>query len=58
MTPIKYMEKQLRKHKRNLERELARCVPIEMIYDIIEKIHCYEAAVEALKKVGDKHGNV
>lgn len=55
MTALEYMEKQLHKHRQNLERESARGVPADMMYNILMKIHYYESAVEALKKGGDSH---
>lgn len=54
MTALEYMEKQVQKHRMNFERESARNVPSDMIYNIIAKIHFYEEAVEALKKVGEQ----
>ena len=53
MTALEYMERQVKKHRMNLERESCRDVPSDMIHNIIAKIHYYEAAVEALKKVGE-----
>lgn len=50
MTALEYMEKQLRKHQLNYERESARGVSEKMLDDIRAKIGYYEAAVEALKK--------
>lgn len=50
MTPLEYMEKQVQKHRRNYEKEDARGVPTKMLRDILFKLYCYEAAVEALKK--------
>ena len=52
MTAIEYMEKQLQKHRQNFERESARGVPADMMYNILMKIHYYEAAVAALKETG------
>ena len=52
MTPLEYMEKQVQKHRKNLEREAARDVPTDMVHAIIAKVHYYEAAVAALKKGG------
>lgn len=54
MTPLEYMEKQVQKHRRNLEREFARDVPTDMVHAILAKVHYYEAAVEALKKEDGK----
>ena len=52
MTPVEYMERQLQKHRVNYERESSRGVSEEMLNNISKKIGYYEAAVEALKKVG------
>ena len=49
MTALEYMEKQLQKHRRNYEAEAKRGCPATMMYDILMKIHYYEAAVEALR---------
>lgn len=54
MTALEYMEKQAAKHRRNYKREDARGVPTKMLRDILFKLHCYEMAVEALKKEGGK----
>ena len=54
MTALEYMEKQVQKHRMNYDRESARGVPEEMLHNIQAKINHYEAAVEALKKVGDQ----
>ena len=51
MTTLEYMEKQLQKHRLNYERESARGVPADMMYNILMKIHYYEEAVNALKMV-------
>ena len=51
MTPLEYMENELRKHCRNYEHEKARGVPQEMIDNILRKIYCYMAAVSALREV-------
>ena len=53
MTPLEYMEKQVAKHRANYVRESARGVPADMMYNILMKIHYYEAAVEALRKGDD-----
>lgn len=50
MAALDYMEKQLDKHRKNYERELARGVPEEMLQRIRAKISYYEAAVNALEK--------
>lgn len=52
MTTIEYMEKQLSKHKANLERETARNVPKEMLDNIKSKIKYYQEACIALRCVG------
>ena len=52
MTALEYMEKQVLKHARNLGREIARGAPEEVLENIKLKISYYEAAVEALMKVG------
>lgn len=54
MTALEYMEKQLRRHLRNFERESKRGVPTEMLDAIAQNASYYEAAVEALKKEGSK----
>lgn len=53
MTALDYMEKQIRKHRIDFEKEGKRGVPVEMLNNIQFKIRCYEAAVEALKKDGE-----
>lgn len=53
MTALEYMEKQVEKHRINYNREVLRGVPDEMLQNIQLKIGYYEAAVEALKTVGD-----
>ena len=52
MTTLEYMEKQVAKHRLNFNREWERGAPNEMLQNITEKIHHYEAAVEALRKEG------
>ena len=54
MTALEYMEKQLLKHSYNLDREIARGVPQEMIDNIKLKIGYYEKAVEALREREDE----
>ena len=49
MTAIEYMEKQLKKHRLDYERETARGVPEEILHNIENKIGYYEAAIKALK---------
>lgn len=53
MTALEYMEKQLQKHRINYNREFLRKAPKEVLDNISLKIGYYEAAVEALKTVGD-----
>ena len=48
---IKYMEKQIKKHRINLAHETARNAPEEILNNIKLKISHYEAAVAALKEV-------
>jgi hypothetical protein len=50
MTALEYMEKQVAKHRLNFNREWERGAPEEVLHNITEKIHHYEAAVEALRK--------
>ena len=52
MTPLEYMEKMLNKQKKNLEKETERNAPKDVLRHINKKIRYYEAAVEALNKVG------
>lgn len=51
VTTIEYMEKQVKKHRLNYEKESNRGVPQEMLENIKLKIKYYEDAVDALKKV-------
>jgi len=53
VTALEYMEKQVAKHRRNYLCEADRGVHEEMLNNIQLKIRYYEAAVEALRKVGD-----
>ena len=53
MTALEYMERQLEKHRMNLDRESARGVPAEMLENIRLKIGYYQEAVEALRKDGE-----
>ena len=50
MTPLEYMQRQVSKHRFNLERETKRGVPEEVLENIKKKIGYYEAAVEAMKR--------
>ena len=52
MTALEYMERQIKKHSQNFEREFRRGVPKEQLYNIMEKISHYKAAADALRKVG------
>ena len=56
MTALEYMEKQLMKHQVNYYREKNRGASAEMLDNINRKISYYEAAVEALRKVGADNG--
>jgi hypothetical protein len=56
VTALEYMEKQVEKHLRNYQREFARGVPAEMLQNIQAKIWFYDAAVSALKEVGERNG--
>ena len=53
MTALEYFEKQLQKIRLNYDRESARGVPEEQLNNIRAKVGYYEAAVDALRKVGD-----
>ena len=50
MTPIEYFEKQLQKHKINLDHATVRNAPEVDIHNIKLKITYYGAAVEVLKR--------
>ena len=50
MTPLEYMEKMLKKQEANLEKEIARNAPKDVLRHVKKKIGYYEAAVDALKK--------
>ena len=56
MTALEYMEKQIQQHRINHIRAVDRNAPEEMLENIRRKISYYEAAVEALKKVGAENG--
>jgi hypothetical protein len=57
MTTLEYMEKQVKKHRINYEREAARNAPEDALLHIREKIGHYEAAVQAFSKREQKgHG--
>ena len=51
MTPLEYMNKMLLKQKTNLEKEIARNAPKDVLRHIKKKIGYYEAAVKALEEV-------
>ena len=53
MTALEYMEKQVKKHQQNLERESARGACAEILNHIFAKIEYYKQAVEALRKNGN-----
>ena len=50
MTAIEYFEKQVAKHRINLDREIKRNAPEDMIENIKTKIGYYTEAVSALEK--------
>ena len=52
MTALEYMEKQLHKHRQNFLQQYDRNAPEEVLANIRAKISFYEAAIEALRKVG------
>ena len=55
MTTLEYMDRQLLKHRLNFDREACRKgVTAEQLENIRKKIHYYDEAVEALRKVGCK----
>ena len=54
MTAIEFMEKQLKKHLIDYEREIVRGVPEEVIHNIENKIGYYEAAIKSLKGKGNE----
>ena len=57
MTALEYMERQLIKHRLNFDREATRKgVTPEQLENISKKIHYYEEAVEALRRVGGHGG--
>ena len=53
---LEYMKKQVEKQAQNLERELLRKAPDEVIGNIVNKLSHYVLAVEALKIVGERNG--
>ena len=56
MTALEYMEKQVKRHRRNYEFRSVGGTPEKMLNDILMKIRCYEEAVEALRKEVDGNG--
>ena len=56
MTALEFMEKQLRKCQLNFCKECERDPASVAASNLRKKIDYYEAAVEALKKVGDGNG--
>lgn len=54
MTTLEFMEKELRKHKLNLEKQTDRNAPIEDIENIKIKISHYEKVCELLKGAEQK----
>jgi hypothetical protein len=55
MTALEFMEKQLRKCQINFCKEFDRGAPLEVVSNLRLKCGYYEAAIEALKKVGDEN---
>lgn len=53
MTALEYMQRQIVKHRLNHDREFARNAPEDVLANIRLKISFYEAAADALKKVGE-----
>lgn len=53
MTALEYMNRQIVKNRLNFDREFARNAPKEVLENILAKIGFYEAAADALKKVGE-----
>ena len=53
MTALEYMERQVKKHLLNYDRELERGVPEEMLTNIALKTGYYMAAAEALRNFDD-----
>jgi hypothetical protein len=49
MTTLEFMEKELNKHKQNLERQISRNAPADNIENIKIKISHYEKVCELLK---------
>lgn len=50
MTPLEYMNKMLAKQKLNLEKEMERNAPKNVIRHVKKQIGYYEAAIAALEK--------
>lgn len=53
MTALEYMQRQIINHRLNHDREFARNAPEDVLANIRLKISFYEAAADALKKVGE-----
>ena len=53
MTPLEYMNKMLTKQKLNLEKEMERNAPKDVLRHVKKKIGYYGAAVAALEKEKD-----
>ena len=51
MTTLEYMEKQIKKHRCNYERESSRGAPKEILNNILTKITHYEEVVAMLREV-------
>lgn len=54
MTALEYMKKQMHKHHDSYARAVLRNAPDHELQNIKLKIGYYEAAINALKKVGDQ----
>ena len=53
MTALEYMNRQVVNHKLNFDRQFSRGAPDDDLANIYAKIKYYEAAAEALRRVGD-----
>ena len=56
MTTLEYMEKQLKKHKMDLEGQRNRNAPSEVLDNIQKKIEHYKAVCDVLRK-GEENDN-
>lgn len=56
MTTLEYMEKQLRKHEKDLEVERMRNAPSEVLGNIQKKIEHYKEVCDVLRK-GEENDN-